>query len=204
MASPRFFTSAAQFRAWLKAHHDSSTELVVGFYRVNSGQPHMTWTEAVREALCFGWIDGLVKSLDETRYTRRFTPRKARSVWSAVNIRHVRELLAEGRMEPAGIAAFEARPDSQTHGYSLKTRSTVMPEPFAGILQRHRSASKFWESQPASYRQATVYWVVTAKQEATRQRRLQSLIEHSTNGERIPQFVSPTGKSTNRKRGTSA
>ena len=164
----------------------------------------MTWTEAVREALCVGWIDGLVKSLDETRYTRRFTPRKARSVWSAVNIRHVRELLAEGRMQPAGIAAFEARPDSQLHGYSLKTRSAILPEPFASTLQRHRAASKFWESQPASYRQATVHWVVTAKQEATRQRRLLSLVEHSANGERIPQFVSPTGKSTTSKRGKPA
>lgn len=204
MASPRFFKSAAQFRQWLTSHHDSETELVVGFYRVDSGLPHMTWTEAVREALCFGWIDGLVKSLDETRYTRRFTPRKLRSVWSAINVRHVGELLAEGRMHRAGIKVFEARAHDQSIGYSLKSRSAEMPEPFAGVLKANRTASKYWTAQPASYRQAAVFWVVSAKQDATRQRRIQALVEYSAKGERIPRFISPIGKSTTRERGKSA
>ena len=176
----------------------------MGFYRVDSGRPHMTWTEAVREALCFGWIDGLVKSMDETRYSRRFTPRKVRSVWSAVNIKHVRELLAEGRMQPAGMAVFEARADSQLDGYSLKSRSAEFPQPFDSILHDNPAASKFWAAQPESYRKATVHWVVSAKQDATRMRRLQSLVEYSTMGERIPQYISPISRSTTSKRGKPA
>ena len=190
LAVPRFFASATEFRSWLEAHHDSTTELVVGFHRVETGTPCMTWTESVREALCFGWIDGLVKRIDDNTYQRRFTPRKARSVWSAVNVRHVNELIAEGRMLPDGLAAFESRGAAHEVGYSLKSRPTEMPEPFASQLRNHRSAQAFWDSQPRSYRQAVIWHVVSAKQDATRARRFQSLIDYASRGERLPQYDS--------------
>ena len=187
---PRFFASATEFRSWLEAHHDSTTELVVGFHRVETGTPCMTWTESVREALCFGWIDGLVKRIDDNTYHRRFTPRKARSVWSAVNVRHVNELIAEGRMLPDGLAAFESRGAAHEVGYSLKSRPTEMPEPFASQLRDHRTAQAFWDSQPRSYRQAVIWHVVSAKQDTTRARRFQSLIDYASRGERLPQYDS--------------
>ena len=185
---PRFFANATEFRSWLEAHHDSTTELVVGFHRVETGTPCMTWTESVREALCFGWIDGLVKRIDDNTYQRRFTPRKARSVWSAVNVRHVNELIAEGRMQPAGLAVFESRGAAHDVGYSLKGRATEMPEPYATLLATHRTAHTFWNAQPKSYRQAVIWHVVTAKLEATRARRFQSLIDYASRGERLPQY----------------
>jgi uncharacterized protein YdeI (YjbR/CyaY-like superfamily) len=197
IASPRFFTSAAQFRQWLEAHHDSVTELVVGFHRVHTGTPCMTWTESVREALCFGWIDGHVKPLDADRYTRRFTPRKSRSIWSLVNVRHVEALVAEGRMMPAGLAAFEARPENRS-GYSFEQRSVDFPEPFVTMLREHAAAFAFWEKQPPSYRKAAAWWVISAKQDATRHRRMQSLLDYHANSERIPQFVSTPRRSTSK------
>lgn len=203
MAAPLFFTSAAGFRTWLESHHESSTELVVGFHRVDTGRPSMTWTESVREALCFGWIDGVVKRLDDQRYTRRFTPRKARSIWSAVNIRHVQELMVNGSMRPAGLAAFAARAENRSGVYSFEQRSVELPEPFAGILNGNRTAQQFWTAQPASYRKAAAWWVVSAKQDPTRHRRLQLLVQYSAQGERVPQFVSSPRTPTNTKRGTS-
>ncbi len=202
MTTPQYFASASEFRAWLESHHDSATELVVGFYRVDSGRPHMTWTEAVREALCYGWIDGLVKSIDDTRYSRRFTPRRPRSIWSAVNIRHVQELLAQTRMHAAGIAAFEARTERRSGIYSFEQRSVDLPEPFGTMVQSNRAAAAFWNAQPKAYRKAAAWWVVSAKQDATRLRRAQLLVTHSERGERVPQFVSNTRTSTHGKRGT--
>ncbi len=187
---PRFFASAAEFRSWLEAHHDSATELVVGFHRVDTGTPCMTWTESVREALCFGWIDGLVKRIDDTTYQRRYTPRKARSVWSAVNVRHVSELIAEGLMQPSGRAAFASRGTAHEVGYSLKGRSAEMPEPYASLLTQHRTAHAFWNAQPKSYRQAVVWHIVSAKRDATRARRFQSLVDYASRGERLPQYDS--------------
>lgn len=190
MTAPKFFRSAAQFRSWLEAHHDSATELVVGFHRVETGLPSMTWTESVREALCFGWIDGRVERLDDARYTRRFTPRKPRSIWSAVNVRHVEELIALGRMLPAGLAAYEARTANRSGVYSFEQRSVELPEPFASKLKASSKAFAFWEAQPPSYRKAATWWVISAKQEATRERRCDTLIAHCLKRERIPQFVS--------------
>lgn len=191
MTAPRFFSDAAEFRTWLKTHHDSVTELVVGFHRVNTGTPCMTWTEAVREALCFGWIDGIVKRIDDATYSRRFTPRKARSIWSAVNVRHAQELIDSGRMEPAGFAAFEARTDGRSGVYSFEQPTLALPEPFARALRDTTGAQAFWESLPASYRQAAVWWVVSAKQPATRERRATALIQHCADRQRLPQFVDP-------------
>lgn len=203
MPKPRFFTSADRFRQWLESHHDSDTEIVVGFHRIDTGRPSMTWAEAVREALCFGWIDGIVKRLDDTRYTRRFTPRKPGSIWSAVNIRHAEQLIAEGRMHPAGLAAFGARTANRSGIYSFEQRSVDLPEPFASALRANAKALAFWEGQPASYRKAATWWVVSAKQDATRHRRMKSLVEYCRTGERVPQFVSTKAPSTTKTKGAS-
>lgn len=150
----------------------------------------MKWAEAVREALCFGWIDGIVRRLDDERYTRRFTPRKSGSIWSKVNIRHAEELIAAGRMRPAGLAVFQARTENRSGIYSFEQRTVDLPEPFLGILRQQRVALKYWEAQPMSYRRAVAWWVISAKQDATKHRRLQLLIAHSAKGVRLPQFTS--------------
>ena len=189
MSAPHFFESAASFRHWLEAHHDSATEIVVGFHRKATGQPTMSWAESVREALCFGWIDGVVRRLDDNRYTRRFTPRTARSIWSAVNIRHVEQLMAEGRMCAAGLRAFAARTEDRSGIYSFEQPSVELPQPFAALLRDDAHAASFWDAQPASYRKAVAWWITSAKQEPTRQRRFGRLLEHTTRGERVPQFT---------------
>ena len=170
----------------------------MGFHRIDTGRPSMSWTEAVREALCFGWIDGVVKRLDDERYTRRFTPRKAGSIWSKVNIRHAEELIQNGQMQPAGLAAFAARTENRSGIYSFEQRTVELPEPFSGMLKQRRAASTFWAAQPASYRKAVVWWVISAKQEATRLRRLQLLIDHCERGERVPQFTSTSASTKSR------
>ena len=190
MASARFFPSADSFRRWLESHHDSASEIVVGFYRVDTGRPSMSWSESVREAICFGWIDGHVKRIDETSYTRRFTPRKAGSIWSLANIRHAEQLISEGRMRPAGLAAFNARTASKSGVYSFEQESVELPGPFISELRAVKRAFEFWERQPASYRRAAAWWVVNAKQDATRHRRMKSLLDYCRKGERVPQFVS--------------
>jgi uncharacterized protein YdeI (YjbR/CyaY-like superfamily) len=196
MAAPKFFKSASAFRRWLEAHHDSATELVVGFHRVETGKPSMTWTESVREALCFGWIDGLVKRIDDTSYSRRFTPRKPSSIWSAVNVKHVESLIAEGRMTPAGLAAFAALRENRSGVYSFEQRSVELSEPFASTLRADDGAWTFWETLPASYRKAVAWWVVSAKQEVTRHKRCATLVSHCAKRERIPQFTSRPRSST--------
>jgi uncharacterized protein YdeI (YjbR/CyaY-like superfamily) len=194
--TPQFFPSAAQFREWLEAHHGSATELVVGFHRVHTSTPCMTWTESVREALCFGWIDGHVKPIDADRYTRRFTPRTRRSIWSAVNIRHAHELIADGRMHPAGLQAFNAREANRSGVYSFEQRPMEIPEPYVAALRDNSVARNYWERQPRSYRQAVAWWIVSAKRDDTRYKRLRSLVEHCANAQRIPQFVSSPRRPT--------
>ena len=198
MASARFFPSAESFRRWLESHHDSASEIVVGFYRVDTGRPSMSWSESVREAICFGWIDGHVKRIDDTSYTRRFTPRKAASIWSLANIRHAEQLIAEGRMHGAGLAAFNARTANRSGVYSFEQESVALPEPFIAQLRAVKRAFDFWERQPASYRRAASWWVVNAKQEATRLRRMKSLLDYCRKGERVPQFVSTKATPTDR------
>jgi uncharacterized protein YdeI (YjbR/CyaY-like superfamily) len=183
---PLFFTTPAEFRAWLEEHAADETEVVVGFYKKATGRPTMTWTEAVREALCFGWIDGIRRSIDAESYSNRFTPRKPGSNWSAVNIRHVEELKRAGRMTPAGLAAFEARAPARTGVYSYEQRYDARLD--AAQEQQFRSSPAAWEffqSQPPGYRQTAIFWVVSAKREETRARRLATLIDDSANGRRI-------------------
>ena len=190
---PIYFATPAEFRAWLEANHDSEPELIVGFHKKASGVPCMTWPEAVDEALCFGWIDSVRHTVDEDRYTNRFTPRKRGSTWSAVNVRKVAALTKEGRMRPAGLRAYEARSESKTGIYSFEQGDD--PRLTRDQQRRFRTEPEAWaffSSAPPSYRRAATWWVISAKQEATRDRRLAQLIEDSRAGRRIKQLTPPS------------
>jgi uncharacterized protein YdeI (YjbR/CyaY-like superfamily) len=184
---PTTFERPEDFRAWLEQHHDSEPELWVGYHKKGSRKASITWPESVDEALCFGWIDGIRKSIDAERYMIRFTPRRARSVWSAVNIARVAVLTEAGRMRPAGLEAFEARREDRSGIYSYEQRDRARLEP--GFEKRFRAKKRAWasfEAMPKSYRQAAIRWVMTAKKEETRERRLAALIESSAVGQTVP------------------
>jgi len=185
----KFFKTPADFRKWLAAHHHSETELWVSFYKRDSGKPSITWPQSVDEALCFGWIDGIRKNIDEVSYKIRFTPRKQRSTWSAVNIKRVGELTEQGLMQEAGLKAFAARQENRSGIYSYEQRSPELPAQYAKRLKKNAAAWKFFQTQPPSYRKAVNWWVVSAKQEETRLKRLDKLIDDSAEGRRIPQFT---------------
>lgn len=185
----KFFKTPADFRKWLEKHHAAEQELWVGFYKKDSGEPSITWPECVDEALCVGWIDGLRKSVDDVSYTIRFTPRRPRSIWSAVNIKRVRVLVEEKRMRPAGLKAFEARQENKSGIYSYEQRSEQLPEPYAAVFRRNKRAWDFFQTRPPSYRKAVGWWVVSAKKEETRLKRLKKLIEESSKGRTVSQFT---------------
>ena len=187
-----FFETTAEWRAWLEANHATETEVEVGFRRKASGLPTMTWSEAVDEALCFGWIDGVRHSIDEISYRNRFTPRKPRSTWSNVNIAKVEALEAAGKMTPAGRAAFERRSEDRSGIYSFEgDRADALPEPYAAVLAADAAASAYFAARPRSYRRAAVHWVTSAKREATRERRLAQLVECSAEGRDVPPLSRP-------------
>jgi uncharacterized protein YdeI (YjbR/CyaY-like superfamily) len=186
---PKFFKSSSDFRKWLAAHHANAKELLVGFYKKGTGKLSITWPESVDEALCFGWIDGIRRRIDDDSYSIRFTPRKTSSTWSSVNIRRAQELIREGRVTPAGQKAFDARKENRSGIYSYEQRSAELVEPYASTLRRNKAATKFFASQPPSYRKAANWWVVSAKKEETRLKRLELLIKHSAAGQPIPQFT---------------
>ena len=179
-----FFRDAAEFRAWLEAHHESATELWMGLHKKHVPDRGLTWDDAVPVALCFGWIDSVSQGIDEDSRRQRWTPRKSSSVWSAVNIAHVERLTAEGLMRPAGIAAFERR-KPELSGYSYETRQQLGDEQRARLLA-DPAAAAFWEVATASYRNVAENWVVTAKREETRESRLVQLIDDSAHGRLIP------------------
>ena len=190
---PAFFATPQEFRAWLEKHHQETPELWVGFHKKASGKPSITWPEAVDQALCFGWIDGVRKSVDETSYTIRFTPRKAGSTWSAINIRRVRALTESGHMQPAGLKAFEHLKSEKSAIYSYEQRRTaklegVHEEQFRG----NKKAWEFFQAQAPWYRRTAAFWVVSAKKEETRLKRLQKLIEDSAHQRIIPPLTRPT------------
>jgi uncharacterized protein YdeI (YjbR/CyaY-like superfamily) len=187
MTDPVFFKDATEFRAWLEEHHALESELLVGFYKKGSGKENMTWSESVDQALCFGWIDGVRRTVDEESYTIRFTPRKPRSTWSKVNVAKVAELERQGLMRPAGRKAFEARTGDNTGIYSFEREHP-------GELPRERfpaAAWEFFESQPPGYRRTATHWVLSAKREDTRERRLATLIEDSAAGRRLANLTRP-------------
>ena len=180
-----YFKSAAEFRAWLKANHQQAQELIVGFYRKHSGQTGISYEEAVNEALCFGWIDGLKKRLNEFSYCHRFTPRKPRSTWSLSNIKRAEMLKKQGRMEPAGLHAFEARERKRSGLYSYETRPRRLTPELERRLRAQTQAWDFFRHQPAGYQRLAIYWVLQAKREETRLRRLDLLIGDSARGLRL-------------------
>jgi uncharacterized protein YdeI (YjbR/CyaY-like superfamily) len=183
---PTFFATPEAFRAWLAAHHDDRTELWVGFHRKDSGEPSITWPEAVDEALCVGWIDGVRKRVDEQRYTIRFTPRRPRSIWSAVNVARFGELTRLGRMQPAGLAAFERRAPERTGIYAYEQRGSAELDADSEKLFRANAAAwAFFQAQPPGYRKQMIWRVVSAKREETRRSRLATLIEESARGRRL-------------------
>ena len=182
----KFFAKPVEFRRWLERNHGQADELWVGFYRKGSGRPSITWAESVDEALCVGWIDGIRKRIDDESYTNRFTPRKAQSTWSAVNIARVAELTREGRMKPAGLAAFGRRSDARSAIYSYEQRAIAE---FDDAAERQfRANAKAWEffqAQAPWYRKTATHKVISAKREETRQKRLATLIADSAAGRRI-------------------
>lgn len=183
---PVYFESPVAFRRWLEKHHEHASELLVGFHKTHTGRPTLTWPESVDEALCFGWIDGIRKTIDDTSYRIRFTPRKKGSNWSIVNMKRVEVLTNDGRMHPAGLAAFEARDPGKSGVYSFEQRQVATLG--AELERRFRANTDAWaffESQPPSYRRTAIFWVVSAKQQATRERRLGALIEDSAAGRRV-------------------
>lgn len=191
MSKPRFFRTPAEYRAWLEKNHDRHTELLVGFYKKSSGKKGITYEEALDESLCFGWIDGVRRSVDDERSTIRFTPRRQKSNWSLKNIRRVGELKRLGRMAPAGLEAFERRDPGEAGTYSFEQAKPELGPDLARRFRRNRKAWRFWEAQPPGYRKAATWWVVSAKREETRLRRLAALIEDSANGRRLAQLTSP-------------
>ena len=181
----QFFKTPSAFRKWLAANHAKAKELWVGFYKKSSGKPSITWPESVDEALCFGWIDGVRKRIDDESYVIRFSPRKPNSIWSSVNIRHAQRLISEGRMRPSGLKAFEARKENRSGIYSYEQRSPELEAKYAAKFKRNKTAWKFFQSQPPSYRKMLNWWVISAKQEETRIKRLEKLIEASARARRL-------------------
>ena len=173
---PIFFATPTEMRDWLARHHATEREVFVVFHKLNSGRPNLTWSESVDEALCVGWIDGVRRRIDDLSYTTRFTPRRKGSIWSAVNIRKVAVLTAEGRMQPAGLAAFAERRENKSAVYSYENRPAELPGAHLEILLANPAALAFFEAQPPSYRRTAIWQIVSAKQEATQQKRLAKLI----------------------------
>ena len=187
MGKPIFFATPEAWRAWLEEHHAAAAEVVVGFYKRTSKRPSITWPESVDQALCFGWIDGVRRSVDAERYTIRFSPRKARSIWSSVNIKRMGELLTLDLVQPAGRAAFDARDAKRSGIYSYEARVHAAFD--ADAERRFRSNARGWSffsAQAPWYRRTATHWVTSARREATRRARLETLITHSAAGRRIP------------------
>lgn len=182
---PTFFPTPAAFRKWLETNHASATELLVGFYKRGSGKPSITWPESVDQALCFGWIDGVRRRIDDVSYSIRFTPRKQISNWSAINIARVAELTKLGLMRPAGLRAFEQRREDKSAIYSYENAVQTFDPSDEKTFRANRKAWQFFNAQAPSYRRVCIYWVTSAKKEETRARRLATLINDSANGERV-------------------
>ena len=186
-----YFESPAAFRKWLAINHDTKTEVLVGFYKKGSGKQGLTYDESVEEALCYGWIDGVRKSVDATRYTMRFTPRRPKSKWSLVNIRRVENLIKQQKMTRSGLDAYDARKDQKAieYSYEVREKGALSPE-YQKKFEAKKRAWKYFNQQPPWYRRTTMFWVMTAKKEETRERRLKTLIESSAKGEWIPAYKS--------------
>ncbi len=185
MKDIKYFSTISEFHKWLEENHTSERELQVGFYKKNSGRFNFSWSEAVDAAICYGWIDGVRNAVDEISYTVRFTPRKARSIWSAVNIKKVEELSRLGLMRPAGIAAFEKRDEKKSKIYAYEQKNAALGEDYEARFRANGKAWEFFEAQAAYYRRTAIWWVISAKQEETRLKRLGKLISQSEAGKSV-------------------
>ncbi len=185
----RFFATSAELRDWFDANHATAGELWLGYYKKASGRPSVDWPQVVDEALCVGWIDGVRKSLDEEVSVQRLTPRRRGSTWSAINVAKVATLTEQGRMRPAGLAAFAARTDANTGIYSHEQPPSTFSDDDLARFQADRAAWSDWERRPPSYRRVATHWVTTAKQASTRERRLSTLIEDSRAGRPLKQMA---------------
>jgi uncharacterized protein YdeI (YjbR/CyaY-like superfamily) len=194
---PRFFASQSAFRKWLEQHHAETRELWVGFYRKQSGKGGITYPQALDEALCFGWIDGLRRAVDDSSYMIRFTPRKPDSIWSAVNVRHVERLIKSGQMQKPGLGAFKTRDLKKSQLYSYERYNCKLEAAHEKKFKANPKAWEFFRAQAPWYQRTTTWWVVSAKREETRLKRLATLIEDSQKGRRIGQLDYPKGKRKN-------
>lgn len=186
---PIFFESPSEWRAWLEEKHETASEVWVGTWKARTGKPSLTWAQAVREAICFGWIDGQLRRIDDESHMQRFTPRRS-TRWSAVNVALAEELEAAGLMHEAGRRAFAAR-DLSEEPYSVSNRPDKLPPELDAQLRANAAAAEFWDASPPSYRKAAAYWVTSAKREETRAKRLATLIADSANGLRLKQMRRP-------------
>ena len=182
---PTFFPTQNDFRTWLEDNSENQTELVVGFYKVNSGKTSMTWSESVDQALCFGWIDGVRKSLNEEAYTIRFTPRKKNSIWSAINIDKMEQLIQIGLVTEAGLLAYSFRTENKSKIYSHEKEPEVLTEEFELKFQQNQLAWTFFQKQASYYKKVMIHWIMTAKQEKTRLSRLEKTIQTSEQQKRM-------------------
>jgi uncharacterized protein YdeI (YjbR/CyaY-like superfamily) len=198
---PTFMRSPTTLREWFDAHHEAATEIWVGFYKRHTGEASVTWPEAVDEALCVGWIDGVRQSLDNRSYGIRFTPRRTGSIWSAVNIKRVAALTADGRMQPRGLAIFAARDAKRAGLYAYENRPRRLEGSYAAALRKDRAAWAFYQAQPPWYQRTATWWVMSAKKEETRQRRLAALIVASAGERRLGAVDVGGKKSGTRDRG---
>jgi uncharacterized protein YdeI (YjbR/CyaY-like superfamily) len=180
-----YFATPAAFRKWLEKHHETEKELIVGFYKVNSGKPSITWPQSVDQALCFGWIDGVRRSVDDQRYCIRFTPRKPSSMWSAINIKKVEDLTKAGLMRAAGYKAFALRTENRSRVYSHEKEPAVLASEYVQQFKANKLAWKFFQLQPPSYKKVITHWIMTAKQEKTQLSRLEKAISISAHQKRM-------------------
>lgn len=184
-----FFETPNVLREWLEQNHAHAEELWVGYFKKSSGRPSITWPESVDEALCFGWIDGIRKSIDASSYKIRFTPRRSGSTWSRVNIERAEALIEQGRMQPAGRAAYNARKENKSGIYSYEQRREQLEEPYRSLLAQNNAAWEFFQARPPSYRKAVSWWILSAKKEETRLRRLEKLVDYSARGQTLPELT---------------
>lgn len=182
MKEPVFFASQELFREWLAKYHNKETELIVGFYKVKSGFPSMTWSQSVDQALCYGWIDGVRKSIDEHSYQIRFTPRKKNSIWSPVNLKKIRELTKQGLMQKAGIEIYNKRTKGKDTDYAFRQKTLKLPSDFEDLFRKNVTAWEYFNSLAPSYKKLSIHWVISAVQEKTKTKRLNELIKMSAEG----------------------
>ncbi len=180
-----FFSNQNEFRNWLKRNHKKATELIVGFYKVHTGKPSMTWSESVDQALCFGWIDGIRKSIDKDSYCIRFTPRNPSSNWSAINIKKAEELIKNGQMQQAGLSLYKNKKENKSQVYSYENKPVKLPDNYEKKFKANKRAWAFFKLQPPSYQKTIFYWILSAKQQTTQLSRLDRAIKESEQEKRV-------------------